>query len=539
MSKRRLIFLILILLSFSFLACGGGGDGAVSYSPSAVQTVYSISGTVSGAVLGGVTITLSGDGSATTTTAADGSYVFAGVANGNYTVTPTLTGGTFSPASRTATVNGADVAGRDFVSSPSAWMWVSGPDTAGQPGIYGTKGVADVNNIPGGREYASSCADTSGNVWLFGGWGYDTAGDWGDFNDLWKYDGSNWTWVSGSNTVDNNGVYGTKGVAAAGNVPGARSGAVLWVDKSGNLWLFGGESLNHGFFNDLWKFDGSNWTWISGSSILNQPGICGTKGVADANNVPGARTGAVSWIDNSGNLWLFGGAGEDSSGHSGDLNDLWKYDGSNWTWISGSSDEVDNPGSYGTKGVADANNVPGCRFSAVSWIDNSGNLWLFGGIQHDQAGSWGFLNDLWKFDGSNWTWISGDYNWDRPGSYGTKGVADANNVPGGRSGASSSVDTIGNFWLFGGGGYDSARTSGYLNDLWKFDGSNWIWVSGSNTADQKGSYGTKGVADAGNVPGARYCAVLWVDNSGNLRLFGGSGYDSAGNVDYLNDLWRY
>ena len=35
-------------------------------------------------------------------------------------------------------------------------------------------------------------------------------------------------------------VYGTKGVPAAGNVPGARDYAVAWADSSGNLWLFGG-----------------------------------------------------------------------------------------------------------------------------------------------------------------------------------------------------------------------------------------------------------------------------------------------------------
>src|SRR5260370_31459256 len=35
-----------------------------------------------------------------------------------------------------------------------------------------------------------------------------------------------------------------------------------------------------GDLNDLWKFDGTNWTWVSGSDLINQPGVFGTKGVA-------------------------------------------------------------------------------------------------------------------------------------------------------------------------------------------------------------------------------------------------------------------
>ena len=47
--------------------------------------------------------------------------------------------------------------------------------------------------------------------------------------------------MSGSERGGQSGTYGTKGVAAPGNVPGAREGAVSWTDASGNLWLFGGD----------------------------------------------------------------------------------------------------------------------------------------------------------------------------------------------------------------------------------------------------------------------------------------------------------
>lgn len=61
-----------------------------------------------------------------------------------------------------------------------------------------------------------------------------------------------WTWVSGSNALNQPGVYGTQGVASTTNIPGARYGSISWVDSSDNLWLFGGNN-NTGYLNDLWK----------------------------------------------------------------------------------------------------------------------------------------------------------------------------------------------------------------------------------------------------------------------------------------------
>lgn len=69
---------------------------------------------------------------------------------------------------------------------------------------------------------------------------------------------------------------------------------------------------------------------MSGSSTIptntkGVTGVYGTLGVAATTNVPGGRDWAVGWIDDSGNFWLFGGAGYDSTGASGELNDLWRY----------------------------------------------------------------------------------------------------------------------------------------------------------------------------------------------------------------------
>jgi N-acetylneuraminic acid mutarotase len=213
--------------------------------------------------------------------------------------------------------------------TPNGWTWISGSNRAGQAGIYGTKGIAAPENAPGGRAWAVSWLDSSSRLWLFGGRGLDSVGDYGSLNDLWKFDPTTleWTWVSGSNIAGQKGSYGTKGLAAPSNIPAGTSEAVAWVDSSNNLWLFGGDGYNSGHLNVLWKFDPTalEWTWISGTSSINQLGIYGTKGTADIANMPGGRLMALSWKNSRGELWLFGGSGLDSSGPGEKLNDLWRY----------------------------------------------------------------------------------------------------------------------------------------------------------------------------------------------------------------------
>ena len=195
------------------------------------------------------------------------------------------------------------------------WTWISGSDRIVSwrvYGFHGTKGVAAPGNRPGARQSSVSWRDASGNLWLFGGvkdeWQIESPRK--HLNDLWRWDGVNWTWISGSDEENQPGIYGTKGTAAPTNVPGARKEAVSWTDPNGGFWLFGGQGYTQGGLgqlNDLWRWDGTSWTWIAGSDTLNQPGVYGTKGIPSPSNVPGARERSVSWTDANGNLWLFGG----------------------------------------------------------------------------------------------------------------------------------------------------------------------------------------------------------------------------------------
>src|SRR5947209_19021048 len=89
------------------LACGGGNGTQ--------PKTHSISGTISGRVASGVTVTLSGASAAPTVTDTAGNYSFPALADGSYTVTPSLAGGyAFTPASAPAAVRGADVTGVNF-----------------------------------------------------------------------------------------------------------------------------------------------------------------------------------------------------------------------------------------------------------------------------------------------------------------------------------------------------------------------------------------------------------------------------------------
>jgi N-acetylneuraminic acid mutarotase len=366
-----------------------------------------------------------------------------------------------------------------------------------------------------------------------------------------------WTWMGGSNTAAQPGVYGTLETPAAGNVPGSRRNAASWTDSSGNFWLFGGSGTdangNSGYLNDLWEFSPSTneWAWMSGSKTHNQPGVYGTLEEFAAGNIPGSRSSASSWIDGSGNLWLFGGSGNDANGIDSQLNDLWIFDPSTkeWAWMGGSSTVGNNsgtgrPGVYGTLKTPAAGNDPGGRYYASGWTDSSGNLWLFGGSAYDANGVKGYLNDLWEFNPSTyeWAWMGGSKTYTSLGMYGTLGTPAAGNTPSGRILTAGWSDNNGNYWLFGGQTYSDANgNNSCLNDLWAFNSSTneWAWMGGSQTADQPGVYGALGTPAAANTPGCRNSSSSWADSDGNFWLFGGAGLDANGISGVLNDLWKY
>jgi len=81
------------------------------------EPTYTISGMVSGGIVEGVTIQVTGKATTSTTTKADGTYSISGLYNGNYTITPYMDGYTFNPTSTAVPLNGADQSGKNFVAT--------------------------------------------------------------------------------------------------------------------------------------------------------------------------------------------------------------------------------------------------------------------------------------------------------------------------------------------------------------------------------------------------------------------------------------
>ena len=445
-----------------------------------------------------------------------------------------------------------------LLSTPSFFLaqnftWMRGSNTTGQTGIYGTPGVSSPTIDPGSRHGSGTWTDLNGDLWMFGGEGYDNSPSVAWLNDLWKYSVSSnaWTWMGGAAIANQPSVYGAIGVAAAANQPGAREFPVCWVDNAGKFWMLGGfgfgSSPTQTFpqrMGDLWKYDPLTnlWTWMNGFNSNLQNGIYGTLQTPSASNRPGCRMGSASWTDLNGNLWLFGGRGFPATGPSeGFLNDLWQYNviTNQWTWMGGSN-QASLSGVFGTLGVPSASNMPGGKEFPASWSDQQGNLYLFGGRAQ------GYFNDLWRYSPINgtWTWLKGANTSNQVGLYGTMGVSSAANGPGGRFSQACWTDKYGQFWLFGGQGRSSYTTSvNNLNDLWKYDpcSNNWTWMKGSDTLNRLGTYGTQGIGAAANVPGSRFYNNSFRSKDGSkLWLIGGEGFDGSNfAVDHLNDVWRY
>jgi len=341
------------------------------------------------------------------------------------------------------------------------WTWMGGPATPQACGNYGIKGVPAATNWPGSHAYgAYTFVDTTGNFWLFGGWGLDVNCFAGALNDLWTLDLSTmmWTWMSGDNSIGQGPVYGTYQVFDPLNKPGARTeSSSSWTDNNNNLWVFGGEPTGATHLNDMWKYDISTnqWAWMNGSSLPNATNNYGTKGVSSPANTPGARQCYSHWKDLSGNLWMFGGT--DYGYYAADL---WKFNvnTNEWTWVSGANTSND-AGNVGALCASDSAYYPHNRYeNKAGWVDRQGNFYMYGG-RDDVAGN---LNDLWKYcvSSNEWSMIGGSTTPNLAAVYGSYQVSSPLNFPGGRFGAISWSDTAGNFWMFGG--------FGSLGDMWRY-----------------------------------------------------------------------
>jgi gliding motility-associated-like protein len=414
-----------------------------------------------------------------------------------------------------------------------AWAWMKGSKVeAVRKAVYGTKGVPSPANTPPPTYEGLSWTDLQGNFWLYNG-------NMVDNSVVWKFDPliNQWTWMSGD-TLGFNYKQGVVGVPSATATPGDRHyGAPCWTDLQGNFWLFGALNGNDNMQCDLWKYDPVTlqWTWVRNDTQIY--GTFGTKGVPDPkNNPPGVMECKATWVDNDGNLWMYGGIGHNNYEYAV----MWKYDikANMWTWMAGGTDNFSQP-IYGTKGVPHPGCTPGSRWSYARWKDVAGNLWMFGGYSHAKEARY---NDMWKYDivTNQWAWMGGTKNSNDKGHVTFTCVASKEDYPASRLESTSCwTDACGNFWMYG--GYDDIRyPADVFSDFWVYDytADKWTTIHGSTNFNlnkyQKPVYGTQGVLDIANYPGARAGACTWIDKSNKVWLFGGM-YD----MKLTNDLWKF
>ncbi|MEM7296712.1 MAG: fibronectin type III domain-containing protein [Bacteroidota bacterium] len=427
------------------------------------------------------------------------------------------------------------------------WTWKGGSNGINELPIYGTQGIPNAANLPGPRENNQIWSDASGNIWVFGGYGIDKNGNEGFLNDLWRWNPTSmeWTWMAGSDTVNQGGVYGELGQYSADNYPGARAASIQWQDTNGIIWIFGGQGydkfgVSQEHLNDLWSYNPSTgqWAWHAGSDFANSTGSYNETGLSSVDYVPGARWHASEWIDENENLWLFGGFLPNQV-TTGRLNDFWKYEPTSreWTWLSGenSTTGIEDIGTYGDLNLG-GKPFPGARHGALSWTDPAGDFWMLGG----RIFGTGYFTDLWKYEPAKeeWTFVRGSID---PilneGVYGAQGIGSPTNEPKSRWHGASWLGDDGRLWFFGGLNQNTnTNTVAWLNDLWVYDPASdiYTWMGGSSEIDGDAVYGIQGEASAAHIPGAKSSAAYWTDSNGIFWLFGG--YES---FEYNNDLWKF
>ncbi|MDH5379922.1 MAG: T9SS type A sorting domain-containing protein [Cyclobacteriaceae bacterium] len=428
-----------------------------------------------------------------------------------------------------------------FDTSIEQWIWISGDPQSSGDIIYNEMNVVSESNSPGNRSDAIFWVGNDGNLWLYGGRIREPTKD-SFLNDLWKFNITDhtWVWVHGDTLLNQNAIIGLPKTTGPAYKPGGRQSSLTWTDANGNLWLFGGHVVRGWLIyplNDLWKFDiqKKEWAWMGGD-------VDGYLYGYQTENWPGSNEQASTWRDSNENIWMFGGY--NNSGKI--LNSVWKYNIPTGQW----SLEFNSPENIKSinhiKGQESPENIPGVRSYALGAADSEGNLIVFGGKYGSIAGIVPMVyykniiyNELWKYNINTglWNWLSGSAEIEQKGVYGLKGTESPTNMPGARRNAITFTDKKGNYWLFGGKGWDSNNNEGYLNDLWKYDitSKNWTWIAGSEYAEDNGIMGTKGVPSASNTPGRRAFSATWFDSEGNFWLYGGKSYQRSG----MSDMWKF
>ena len=206
--------------------------------------------------------------------------------------------------------------------------------------------------------------------------------------------------------------------------------SMAWDPSTNTVVMYGGASIaDNAYLNDMWSWDGTNWTLITPTGTTAPPGMSGA---------------TMVWDPDSNGLILFGGTKASGSTWV-TTNATWKFAGGTWTQLNADG----------------ASGVPDKRYGhSMTYSESTGQIVLFGGTTGPCAigGSCpGPFGDTWVFDGGTWTKKTPTYS------------------PSPRSAMASAYSpALGASVIFGGVAILPGSTSLFANDTWAWDGQTWL-----------------------------------------------------------------
>lgn len=327
--------------------------------------------------------------------------------------------------------------------------------------------------------------------------------------------------------------------------PPARVGAATWTNVDGDLMMFGGASAAtsaptgqhvrfrdtslsfqpsvdvHGHHNDLWAIKRSN-----GSSQAAAVTFVFEQVAAKSDVWPEPRSYAMPFTDHNGNAFVFGGMNAEST--SG-MSDLWQFDGSDWTYIAGSSSPSDmaqrpSDASLLARAQAAADHgwpLPRARGTITMSADKKYGF-LFGGSLAWHDGAALPLADLWF-------------------------LGDASYQIGGPNNQDFQADPMEPGTLLGSSLWRS-KEQRWFEASWG-DSAGWVYQGPANTVyvgseerrwfDASRVHGLHSQVLPINWPSARANHAAWIDQAGKLLIFGGVGIIGHGDCGILRDIWEW
>jgi N-acetylneuraminic acid mutarotase len=211
-----------------------------------------------------------------------------------------------------------------------------------------------------GKRYTPVMHQTSGGLFLFGGYTEDAIGK-RKLNDAWIRRGSTWQEIT---------VTDPAGYRDGAVWPGVRYGSQSATDGE-NVYIFGGFS-DEGDHNDLWVYRDGDFDLVRGDST--------------STTVPLPRY-CAAFDFHDGGLYLFGGRSRRDP--KANYSDLWRFDLADRTWT-----ELHGHGTTDSLGRV----TPGYHAkSSVAVVDNTWYLW--GG-----EGPRGHVSDFWSYSFGDCRW---------------------------------------------------------------------------------------------------------------------------------------